>query len=144
MTPFPLQGRWSTDPDQRSKFRDCSSRGPIHTFSLSNQECDVDMTNRLHLEKKWPAFFLPGLLVLPRVRCRATFAIARVFRPGDFRSDVEISPSRKRQSTIQSPHLFLARPVHRRAKGFRSLCSRKLTSLPERKRKRWRLPWAMG
>jgi hypothetical protein len=94
---------------------------PIHTFSLSNQECGVDKTNRLHLEKKWPTFFWRRPLVLPKLLCRAGFAVARVFRPGDSRSDLKNSPPRKRRATTRRPHLFLAGPVHRCAKGFRSL-----------------------
>jgi|ERR1700674_2517642 len=42
---------------------------PIHTFSLSNQECGVDQTNRQHLEKKWPYFFRRG----PAHRCAIGF-----------------------------------------------------------------------
>jgi hypothetical protein len=45
-----------TDPDQREKFMFRLSARPIHTFSLSNQECGVDKTNRVHLERKWPYF----------------------------------------------------------------------------------------
>jgi hypothetical protein len=31
----------------------CLALRPIHTFSLSNQKCVVDITNDWHLENKW-------------------------------------------------------------------------------------------
>jgi len=79
------------------------------------------MTNRLHLEKKWPTFFWRLPFDLPMIRCRAVFAVPRVFRPGDSRSELERSRPRMRRATTQSPDLFLAAPVHRGAKRFRSL-----------------------